>query len=573
MRRSVDLNDPVQLEILWKRLVNIAEEAWVALWRTSFSTIMAEAQDFGCEIMDARGESLAHSPKSMPVFNLTLPSAVAGMLEKFPLASLRPGDVLITNDPWLCAGHLYDVAVVTPVFRDGACIALAGAVGHVSDIGGTKERLTTREVYEEGIQIPPMKFYREGELNEDLVAMIRANVRRADMVLGDLHALVSSNAVAARRIRAFVDEYRLDSLTALADAIQDQSERAMRTAVRAVPDGHYQYRLVADGIGEAIPLSVKVEVKADEIFVDFDGAPKQLAQGALNCTYTFTAAETVYALKSMLMPDVPANSGCYRPFHIKAPKGSVLNCEHPAPVGVRHVLGYYVSPLVIGALAPAMPAAARAATGFPTNLSIYGRDLDGKVYNDHAMNGGGGGAWSSHNGISAMLFPTSAATVSVEMMELRTPIIFEAKELIPDSGGAGTYRGGLGQRLRVRKLRADNLRTLVAVQPEGRFHAAPGLFGGRPGGRCRVAHVDAHGELRPVPASGAVPIHHPDEEVWIELTGGAGYGEPTARSREALERDLENGYITREGALRDYGYAAAEVETPVAVPDLARANR
>lgn len=553
MKRSVDLRDPVQLEILWKRLVNIAEEAWVALWRTSFSTIMAEAQDFGCEIMDARGESLAHSPKSMPVFNLTLPSAVAGMLHRFPLESLEPGDVLVTNDPWLCAGHLYDVAVVTPVFHQDQCIALAGAVGHVSDIGGTKERLTTREVYEEGLQIPPMKLYRRGELNEDLTDLIRANVRRADMVLGDLHALVSSNAVAARRIRAFVNEYELDSLTSLADAIQDHSEAAMRAAVGAVPNGQYHYRLVADGVGEAIPLRVMVQVEDDEIFVDFEGAPRQLAQGALNCTYTFTAAETVYALKSMLMPDVPANSGCYRPFRISAPKGSVLNCDYPAPVGVRHVLGYYVSPLVIGALAPAMPHAARAATGFPTNLSIYGRDVDGVVYNDHAMNGGGGGAWVSHDGISAMLFPTSAATVSVEMMELRTPIVFESKELIADSGGAGAFRGGLGQRLRVRKLRADGLRTLVAVQPEGRFHAAPGLFGGRPGGRCRVAYVDANGESHPVPASGAVPLHDPNEEVWIELTGGAGYGDARTRDSASLLKDIENEYVTVEGARRDYG--------------------
>ena len=553
MRRAVDLKDPVQLEILWKRLVNIAEEAWVALWRTSFSTIMAEAQDFGCEIMDARGESLAHSPKSMPVFNLTLPSAVQGLLARYPLETLEPGDVLITNDPWLCAGHLYDVAVVTPVFREGACIALAGAVGHVSDIGGTKERLTTREVYEEGLQIPPMKLYRRGELNEDLVDLIRANVRRSDMVLGDLHALVSSNAVAARRIRGFADEYALDSLTALADAIQNQSEVAMRAAVRSVPDGRYAYRLVADGVGEAIPLSVAVTVQDDEILVDFEGAPKQLAQGALNCTYTFTAAETVYALKSLLMPDVPANSGCYRPFRIRAPEGSVLNCRHPAPVGVRHVLGYYVSPLVIGALAPALPRAARAATGFPTNLSIYGQDEGGLVYNDHAMNGGGGGAWSASDGVSAMLFPTSAATVSVEMMELRTPIVFEAKELVADSGGAGTFRGGLGQRLRVRKLRADGRRTLVAVQPEGRFHAAPGLFGGKPGGRCRVAHFDVNGDLQQVPPSGAVPLHDPREEVQIELTGGAGYGDPSRRSHAALARDLANGYVTEEGARRDYG--------------------
>lgn len=544
MTRDVRLDDPVALEILWKRLVNIAEEAWVALWRTSFSTIMAEAQDFGCELMDARGNSLAHSPKSMPVFNLTLPMAVEAILKRYPVESLKPGDVLVTNDPWLCAGHLYDVAVVTPVFWQGRCVALTGSIGHVSDIGGTKERITAREVYEEGIQIPPMKLFREGEINQDLVDLISSNVRREDMVMGDIHALVSSNAVAAQRICSFLDEYGLEDLGGLANAIQDHSEAAMRRAIRKIKNGTYTYRLVADGVGSPVPLPVTITVSDEEIHVDYDGAPSQLPEGAINCTYSFTAAETVYALKCVLMPEVPANAGCYRPFKIEAPEGSILNCTYPAPVGVRHILGYYISPLVLGALAPALPESVRAATGFPTNLSVYGTEANGHVYNDHAMNGGGGGAWRGHDGVSAILYPTSAATVSVEMLELRTPVVVEAKELVQDSGGAGRWRGGLGQRLRVRKLRADGLRTLVAVQPEGRYHAAPGLFGGKSGGRCRVAHVDASGKPVAVPPSGAVGLFDPREEVSIELTGGAGYGDPIERSVDVVADDLEDGYIS-----------------------------
>lgn len=567
MTNQPNLDDPVQLEILWKRLVNIAEEAWVALWRTSFSTIMAEAQDFGCELMDARGSSLAHSPKSMPVFNLTLPMAVEGLLKRYPVESLVPGDVLITNDPWLCAGHLYDVAVVTPVFHDGACVALAGSIGHVSDIGGTKERLTAREVFEEGIQIPPMKLYRAGSINEDLIDLIRANVRRSDMVLGDLHALVSSNAVAARRLESFLSEYQMSTLEPLADAIQSQSEKAMRHAISELKDGTYTYRLVADGVGEALPLPVQVTVKGDSIAVDFEGAPPQLAIGAINCTYSFTAAEAAYALKSLLIPEVPANAGCYRPFTVSAPEGSVLNCSFPAPVGVRHILGYYISPLVIGALAPALPGRARAATGFPTNLSIYGRTKDGSVYNDHAMNGGGGGAWQGHDGVSAILFPTSAATVSVEMMELRTPVVIEAKELVQNSGGPGEFRGGLGQRLRVRKLYPDKLRTLVAVQPEGRFHAAPGLFGGQSGGRCRVTHFDERRQAQQIPASGAVALFDPREEVVIELTGGAGFGDPGKREISKIQDDLLNEYVSPDAVAQDYGFEAASTMEPAMSSD------
>ncbi len=552
MRNELDLRDPVTLEILWRRLVNIAEEAWVALWRTSFSTIMAEAQDFGCELLDASGNSLAHSPKSMPVFNLTLPMAIREMIARYPVSTLREGDVLITNDPWYCAGHLYDVAVVTPIFHRGTCVALAGSIGHVSDIGGTKERITAREVYEEGIQIPPLKLFREGAINQDLVDMISGNVRRADMVMGDIHALVSSNAVAGRRIVAFMTEYGLTDLTALADVIQDHSERAMRNAITDLKDGVYTYRLVADGVGEPLALPVTVTVSGDTIEVDYEGAPAQLAQGAINCTYSFTAAETVYALKCLLSPEVPANAGCYRPFEVRAPEGSILNCAHPAPVGVRHILGYYLSPLVLGALAPALPDHVRAATGFPTNLSVYGKAAEG-VYNDHAMNGGGGGAWKGHDGISALLYPTSAATVSIEMLELRTPVVVEGKELVQDSGGPGTWRGGLGQRLRVRKLHSDRQRTLVAVQPEGRYHAAPGLFGGKGGGRCRVAHVDPHGKVQPVPASGAVGLTDPREEVSIELTGGAGYGSPTQRDPQLVLADVVGGYVSSEAAESAYG--------------------
>lgn len=547
--------DPVTLEIMWRRLINIAEETWVTIWRTSFSTIMAEAQDFGCELMDAAGNSLAHSPRSMPAFNLSLPRTVRALLSRFPVAELRPGDVLITNDPWMCAGHLYDVAVVTPVFHQGRCVALTGSIGHVSDIGGTKERLTTREVYEEGIQIPSMKLYREGVLNQDLVDMIKANVRRPDMVLGDIHALVSSNAVGARRLGEFLTEYGLDDLTELGRTIQDYSERAMRKAVQALPDGTYRYEMYADCLGDPQRLPVQVTVEGDQIVVDYEGAPPQLQRGALNCTENYTAAETVYALKCLLTPEIPSNAGCYKPFLVKAPAGSILNCSYPAPVGVRHILGDYISPLVIGALAEALPLQTRAATGFPTNLSAYGRQPGGQVFNDHMMNGGGSGAWHGGDGISALLFPTSAATVSAEMFELRTPVVLECKELVADSGGAGKWRGGLGQRLRIRKLYDDGSPTLVAVQPEGRFQAPPGVFGGMPGGRCRAVHVQGDGTSVDVPMSGATTLRHPGEEVLMELTGGAGYGDPLDRDPESVLRDVAGGYVSINQAAVAYGVA------------------
>jgi len=233
--------DPVSLEIMWSRLINIAEECWITIWRTAFSLIIGEAQDFGCELFDPDAQSIAHSPRSMPVFNLTLPLAARRLLEVFPRDTLEPGDVLVTNDPWICAGHLYDLAAVTPVFRRGALVGLVGSIGHCSDIGGTRDSMGAREIYEEGLQIPPLKLYRRGELNADVAAMIRANVRLGDMVLGDIQAQISSNQVGAARLVAFMNEYGLESLTPLARTVQDRAEGAMRAAIRP-SRGHVSQR-------------------------------------------------------------------------------------------------------------------------------------------------------------------------------------------------------------------------------------------------------------------------------------------------------------------------------------------
>ena len=249
--------DPVSLEIMWSRLVTVVEEMWHTICRTAFSLIVSEAQDFACDLLDARGDSLAHSPRAMPVFNLTLPRAVKALLEKFPPETLKPGDVLVTNDPWLCAGHLFDIAVVTPVFRNGALVALTGTVGHVGDIGGTKDSLRAREIYEEGIQIPPMMLYRAGVPNEDLFTLIAENVRKSEEVLGDIHSFIAANALGAERLLAFMDEYGMHDLRALARVVQTRAESAMRDAIRALPDGVYHSEIWNNPLGREAALSAE----------------------------------------------------------------------------------------------------------------------------------------------------------------------------------------------------------------------------------------------------------------------------------------------------------------------------
>jgi N-methylhydantoinase A/oxoprolinase/acetone carboxylase beta subunit/N-methylhydantoinase B/oxoprolinase/acetone carboxylase alpha subunit len=548
--------DPVGLEIMWSRLINIVEECWLTVWRTAFSLIIGEAQDFACELLDPRGNSLAHSPRAMPVFNLTLPRAVRAILERFPAETLAPGDVLVTNDPWICAGHLFDVAIVTPVFRDGRVVAILGTIGHVTDIGGTRDSLSAREIYEEGLQIPPMKLYRAGAPNEDLIRLLAENVRKSEQVLGDLHALISANATGAQRLLAFMAEYGLEDLEALATVIQNRSERAIREAIRQIPDGTYRSEIWNDGLGTPLRYPIAVTVRGDEIDVDFAGAPPQQPRGGSNCTYGYTAAHTVYPLKCILSPGVPSNAGCYRPFRVTAPEGSILNCTKPASVNVRTRTGWYIAPNLFMALAGAVPDQVQAFTGLPASMTLYGQGPDGRFYSDHLFQGGGQGASAQGDGKSALLWPTSAANTSVELFETRTPVLVLEKRYLPDSGGPGRHRGGLGQVVRVRKLADDGRPAYAGLFPDGVLTRTAGLFGGQPGGAVRGVLLDAAGTVVTDYGVGSlVVLERPDQVLELRLAGGAGFGDPRERPLDMIQHDLDHGYVTARSVAEDYGHA------------------
>jgi 5-oxoprolinase (ATP-hydrolysing)/N-methylhydantoinase A len=547
-------SDPVSLEIMWARLVTVVEEMWHTIVRTAFSLIVSEAQDFACDLLDPDGEGIAHSPRAMPVFNLTLPRAARALLAKFPAATLQPGDVLVTNDPWLCAGHLFDIAVVTPVFRDGRLVALMGTVGHVGDIGGTKDSLRAREIYDEGLQIPPMKLYRAGVPNEDLFALIEENVRKSEEVLGDIHSFVAANQLGAERLLGFMDDYGMHDLRALAAVVQDRSEKAMREAIAALPDGVYRSESQNNPLGEILRYPLKLTVAGDEITLDFAGAPPQLAQGGLNCTFSYTSAHATYPLKCMLTPSVRGNAGCYRPFTVLAEEGSVLNCTRPASVNLRTRVGWYLAPNIFRALSDASPGQVQAQTGLPHAINIYGREADGSIYADHFFMGGGQGGSARTDGKSALLYPTSAANTSIELMETRAPVLVIEKSLVADSGGPGRQRGGLGVRTRLRKLHDDGRPTLFSVYPEGVGVTPLGLFGGLPGGAVHGVVRDAAGAIVHDCGTGElVTLTGTDRVVEVQLGGGAGFGDPSERSRAHLDDDIADGVVTREAAARDYG--------------------
>jgi 5-oxoprolinase (ATP-hydrolysing)/N-methylhydantoinase A len=351
-----------------------------------------------------------------------------------------------------------------------------------------------------------------------------------------------------------MDEYGIHNLEALAAVLQGRSERAMREAIAAIPDGVYTSEVWNNPLGTPLRYPVKLTVKGDTIEVDFEGAPPQQPQGGFNCTLNYTASHATYPLKCMLTPNVRGNAGCYRAFAVKAPEGSVLNCDKPMAVNLRTRTGWYIAPNIFTALAKAAPGQVQAATGLPVAINIYGRDAAGHIYSDHLFMGGGQGGSEAGDGVSALLWPTSAANTSVELFEQRVPVLVAEKAYVPDSGGPGRHRGGLGQRVSVRKLDNDGLPTLASVYPEGVGIEVQGLFGGKAGRSAHGLVRDTTGAVIRDCGTGQLVSTTTDQEiVEVCLSGGSGFGSPYERPLAAIARDLAEGYITTEAAARDYG--------------------
>ncbi|HET6947782.1 MAG TPA: hydantoinase B/oxoprolinase family protein, partial [bacterium] len=384
----------------------------------------------------------------------------------------------------------------------------------------------------------------------------RRNVRNPEMVFGDIQAQVGANRVGVDRLLTFMSEYGLESLEPLAHEVQSRAEAAMREAIAAVPDGTYEGRAELEVFGEQLRLGCAITVAGEELTVDWQDVPGELPIGGMNCTYSYTAAHTVYALKSILTPDIPSNAGCFRPLHVRAPEGSVLNARYPAAVNQRTMVGWFCGPAVFRALAPVLPDRVQAFTGLPASGMAYGRDGRGRIFNDHIMFAGGQGGSRHGDGHAALMYPTSAGNVPVEMFEQRTPLLVERKELIPDTGGAGMHRGGLGQRLVLRKATHDALPALVNVLPHGMGAPMAGLLGGAQGGQASFSVTG--GAIRNGPARNQhtettlVELRDRQDAIVVEASGGSGFGDPRQRSTDLIAQDLAEGYVTSAG-LRTYG--------------------
>lgn len=538
-RHRSTADNAIFLEVFWTRVRSAVNEAAKLIVRTSFSTLSSEANDFAVVMTDSRGQTIAENQGAIPSFIGTLGNTVRAIIAEIGTDTMRDGDIYITNNPWIGTGHLNDVCLVKPIFHGGRLTGFAATAGHVPDIGGKIRSVDARELFEEGFHIPPMHFLRQGEPDATLLRLLRTNVRTPEQTVGDIWCHAGATELIARRVSDLLGEYQLDGVDALADALFTRSERAMREAIRALPEGSYRYGMDTDGFDERFRFEVEVRVQGGEIFCDFAGTSPQQPR-AINCVLAYTHAMTAYAIKSLLLPDLPNNQGLFRPIHTLAPEGSILNPTSPAPVGGRSCTGHYVPTAIFGALYQVLPERVMAGVGSPvwiTNLN--GKRANGKPFATVLFYNGGMGGTQGHDGASVMSWPSNISPTPIEVAERDAPLQFRRKALIANSGGDGEFRGGLGEEVCFVNQHATPLS--VVFLTERIKVAAPGLGGGSEGAPGAVL-------INGQPVNSRIPqVLQPGDEVTLRTPGGGGYGPAHQRSAAARAHDQLQGYTRLPG--------------------------
>ncbi|HOW55990.1 MAG TPA: hydantoinase B/oxoprolinase family protein [Syntrophorhabdaceae bacterium] len=546
--------DPITLEILWRRLISIVDEADGSVARTAFSSLLRDAHDYTCMFTDRHGRELAQGSFATPGQSGAMALGIKNLVNKYPIDYYNPGDAFITNDPWALAGHLNDVCVMSPIFYKEKLVAFTACVFHHSDIGG-RVASDNHDVFEEGLFIPLVRLYDRGALNQSVLDMIRWNVRTPDEVIGDIRSQVAANHVCGEKICQMLKESDLENLDDLADQIIGLTEKSMREEIEKIPDGVYRTRGVIEQMkgNDDIVIEAKVEIKGSDIIVDLDGSSGQVNWGG-NVVYNFTYAYVFMAVKSMFAPDIPNNEGCARPISLTAPEGTVINCKFPAAVAARMGVGHFLTEVIYRALSDVLPAKVIAASGgTPAAMNVfYGKRKDAKPWHSVIIRGGGMGAGAANDGNYVYIFPANGANTPVEIFESDTPLIVEKREILSDSGGTGRMKGGLGKR-EIFRIPDDEYAPIPPVNlgiQAGRYiYPAEGLFGGKPGARAQFLVNGVPGN------SYGLTQLRPGDVVTIDAPGGGGYGNPFERDPEMVLGDVLEGYISFEKARADYGVA------------------
>ncbi|MFC7157261.1 hydantoinase B/oxoprolinase family protein [Halomarina halobia] len=563
--------DPVTLEIIRNACTAISEEMNANLIRTGYSPNIKERRDCSCALFDADGEMISQA-ENMPVHLGSMPFSVASAIERFPPETLAPGDSVLLNDPFRGGAHLPDLTLVTPVFVADEVVAYAANRAHHADVGGARAgsvAADSTEIYQEGIRIPPVKLFEGGRANETAMEVILANVRTPDERRGDLRAQQAANETGRRRFEKLVERYGRERLGAALAEIKDYSERRMRAELGSLPDGAYRFEDVLDDDGRGnrdLPVVAEVTIEGDAVTVDFEGTAAQTA-GPVNAVFAVTASATYYVVRCVTDPDIPPNHGCYRPIEIRAPEGTIVNAAPPAAVvGGNLETSQRVTDVVLGAFAEADPDRVLAGCqSTMNNVTFGGTDpRDGTPYAFYETQGGGFGGRAGRDGMDGVhVHMSNTMNTPVEVLETAYPLRVARYEFREDSGGPGTFRGGLGLR---RDIGVRDHRATFSFLAERHRHAPYGLVGGADGERG-AAYLFAGAEPfdRPDDADGerlppkTVRELGPGDLVSVRTPGAGGYGDPTARAHAAVRRDVELGKVSAETARAEYGLSDAEL--------------
>src|SRR6266853_2166266 len=549
----------IHMQIMWSRLIAVVEEQAQTLMRTAFSTPVREAGDLSAGVFDRDGAMLAQAVTGTPGHVNSMAAAVKHFLAAFPLETMLEGDHYITNDPWLTCGHLHDLTVVSPTFLRGEPVGLFASTVHVVDIGGLGMGPDGRQVFEEGLAIPLMALAREGRMNEDLMRIIRANVREPLQVEGDVYALAACNDAGSNRLVDMMDEFGIANLDRLGEHIIETSRQATIEAIGRLTPGKYKNSVTMDGYDRPLTLAAEMTISPDNIHLDYAGTSPASAFG-INVVMNYTLAYTAFGVKCLVAPEVPNNAGSLAPITASAPEGCLLNVKRPRAVAARHTVGHMLPDVVFGCLHQVM------AGGVPAegasslwNPQIYGgadvedelgvgSDGDKPPFSTVIFHCGGTGARPGKDGLDVTAFPSGVRTIPVEATESVAPVMFRRREFREGSGGAGQFRGGLGQVIEL--AGADGNPISLLCNFERINNAARGRDGGGKGAPGTVALLSGR-KIRPKGRQ-TVP---PRDCIRLELPGGGGFGDPHQRDAAQVAADVADGLITRETAERDYGVA------------------
>ncbi len=546
--------EEIQNQVLWNRLIAIVEEQAQTLIRTAFSTAAREAGDLSAGVFDTQGRMLAQAVTGTPGHVNAMAASVGFFLDKYPVETMRPGDVYVTNDPWLGTGHLHDFTMVTPTFYQGKAIDLFASTTHVVDIGGIGFGADGRQVYDEGLYLPILVLAREGVMDEAIMEIVRANVREPIQVEGDLYSLMACNEIGCRRLVEMMDEFALEKLDALGEYMVEHSHRAMLDEIAKLPKGTYHNAMRIDGFDTPIDLVAALTIADDGIYVDFDGTSGVSNKG-INVPITYTQAYASFGVRCLVGPTVPNNAGSLSAIKVTSPEGTILNAPHPCAVAARHVTGQMLPDVVMGALHKAVagkaPAEGTSCLWNPALMGGHGLVPD-EEFGDATpfavglFHTGGAGARPLKDGLSATAFPSGVRNTPVEINESIAPIVVWRKEYRMDSGGAGEFRGGTGQIMEIAS--SENAPFAIAATFDRVHHAPRGREGGADGFTGKVELTS--GKVLRNKGTQSIPS---GDRLHLEMPGGGGYGDPKQRDPQRVAVDVRDGMVSATAALELYG--------------------